>query len=348
MSVALCGVLAALASREDAVRNVLELALLAPRKPTSLSLPEESPAHPVEITDIFMFSKEADILEIRLYELWPEVSQFVIVEATHDHFGRSRNSVAPKLMRTARFRPYASKVRTVTVVIPANSSCRPGPKRSRYDTPGDGIWATECHQETAAARFIAQAKQGVFIFGHVDEIPSRQGVATLRAQLDSGLLTLPANFAIWFPWNLLTNSLHSDWPAQDVPASLGDPGVFPAGYTLDPRSGLLPRGRWPNVVKGGFHLSNYCYAPAHALKHLEATESQAGGDSWTSWLCGMSEKAIVDECSTMKVPPKHVAVAATEDLPRAFVDWPERYPALRGRVDPRIPFNWSVRCKTDF
>ena len=48
------------------------------------------PENPVKIYDVFPYNSEADILEIRLRELSPVVSRFVIVECLFDEHGRSK------------------------------------------------------------------------------------------------------------------------------------------------------------------------------------------------------------------------------------------------------------------
>jgi beta-1,4-mannosyl-glycoprotein beta-1,4-N-acetylglucosaminyltransferase len=66
-----------------------------------------SPA-PEALVDVFLFSTELDLLEIRLRELWDVVDRFVLVESTHTLMGEPKNLTFAE--NRAKFAQYESKI----------------------------------------------------------------------------------------------------------------------------------------------------------------------------------------------------------------------------------------------
>lgn len=129
---------------------------------------EAAPAVPAEpasrrIFDCCTFFNEAEILEVRLAELYDVVERFVVVEATHTHSGE------PKALTFGdhheRFRPYMDKIRYVVV----------------DELVGTFSWQREAYQRDAILRGLEDARdEDMVIVSDVDEILRREVVERLR------------------------------------------------------------------------------------------------------------------------------------------------------------------------
>ncbi|MBY6261984.1 hypothetical protein EI613_08605 [Azospirillum sp. 412522] len=123
------------------------------------------PASPASrrIFDCCTFFNEAEILEIRLAELYDVVEGFVVVEATHTHSGE------PKALsfgdHRERFRPYMDKIRYVVV----------------DELVGTFSWQREACQRDAILRGLDGCRDDdMIIVSDVDEILRREVVERLR------------------------------------------------------------------------------------------------------------------------------------------------------------------------
>ena len=115
------------------------------------------------VFDCCTFFNEAEILEIRLAELYDVVEGFVVVEATHAHSGE------PKALNfddhRERFRPYMDKIRYVVVDEPV----------------GTFSWQREAYQRDAILRGLDGCRDDdMIIVSDVDEILRRKVVERLR------------------------------------------------------------------------------------------------------------------------------------------------------------------------
>lgn len=127
-----------------------------------------APAVPTEpasrrIFDCCTFFNEAEILEVRLAELYDVVERFVVVEATHTHSGE------PKALTFGdhheRFRPYMDKIRYVVV----------------DELVGTFSWQREAYQRDAILRGLDGCRdEDMVIVSDVDEILRREVVERLR------------------------------------------------------------------------------------------------------------------------------------------------------------------------
>jgi hypothetical protein len=242
-----------------------------------------------KVYDVFMFSHELDILEIRLFELWDVVDQFHIIENTFDFHGRQQQPVLYDTKRMARFERFKSKM-----FFHINDGSFG--VRKKID------WSFEEHSTSFAAT-IANSLDGIVIFGHADEIPLRTAVQKLKA-CD---VKLPLNFASWMPLGNVKDKFRSDFPARGYPYSIGEPS---AAYGKDIRG--LARGKYKNVLFGGFHASNYCYMPASLYKAMTATEytykkSESSVDCVGKYLTKClsmldSRKKLVQPSDRLKLP----------------------------------------------
>lgn len=123
------------------------------------------PAEPASrrVFDCCTFFNEAEILEIRLAELYDVVERFVVVEATHTHSGE------PKALTFGdhheRFRPYMDKIRYVVV----------------DELVGTFSWQREAYQRDAILRGLDGCRdEDMVIVSDVDEIMRREVVERLR------------------------------------------------------------------------------------------------------------------------------------------------------------------------
>jgi len=114
----------------------------------------------MRVYDCFMLYNEADVLEVRLGELYDHVDVFVIVEATTTFAGRQK----PPCFRhdDDRWAPFRDKVRLVIVRdLPTFTG---SPKGSR--------WFAEITQRNAILRGLNDAsREDIVIISDADEIP---------------------------------------------------------------------------------------------------------------------------------------------------------------------------------
>ena len=202
-----------------------------------------------KIYDVFMFSHELDILEIRLFELFDVVDEFHIIENTFDFHGRQQQPVLYDTTRLSRFDRFKSKL-----FFHINDGTFR--ERTKID------WSFEDHS-TSFAVSIANSLDGIVIFGHVDEIPLREAVLKLK----SCNVKIPLNFESWMPYGDVKYKLRTDFPVKGHPYNFGEPT---AAHGRDIKG--LSRGTQQNSLFGGFHASNYCYMPAQLFKSATATE----------------------------------------------------------------------------
>lgn len=123
------------------------------------------PAEPASrrVFDCCTFFNEAEILEVRLAELYDVVERFVVVEASHTHSGE------PKALtfgdHRERFRPYMDKIRYVVV----------------DELVGSFSWQREAYQRDAILRGLDGCRDDdMVIVSDVDEILRREVVERLR------------------------------------------------------------------------------------------------------------------------------------------------------------------------
>lgn len=140
-------------------------ALPLPGNPFAEGAPSPVPAAPASrrIFDCCTFFNEAEILEVRLAELYDVVERFVVVEATHTHSGE------PKALsfgdHRERFRPYMDKIRYVVV----------------DELVGTFSWQREAYQRDAILRGLDGCRDDdMVIVSDVDEILRREVVERLR------------------------------------------------------------------------------------------------------------------------------------------------------------------------
>lgn len=129
------------------------------------------------MVDAVIFSVEVDLLEIRLAELSPVVSQFLILESTSTFTGLPKPLVlAPYLQPNAtdkRFHPYLKKIRYLTM-------------EGRPLRRGEDPFQIEREMRQEMSHWIDSSETGMregdlIIMSDVDEIPSLNAVTLLSS-----------------------------------------------------------------------------------------------------------------------------------------------------------------------
>ncbi len=195
------------------------------------------------IVDCATYFNEADILEIRLQELYPVVDRFILVEATRTHKGD------PKPLYYAenrqRYAPFNDKIiHIVYGDMPAGDSQA-------------AIWRREIGQRQAIARGLRDVPDdAVVMVSDLDELPRREVAAALRGGLpDDVIITLDQTLYYGFVNKRCTNMR---WSGTRATVASNVRVLTPDGVrweTLKPRSNEYPRhGRIENA---GWHLSYF-------------------------------------------------------------------------------------------
>lgn len=309
--------------RPDITKKDLLEWLSIPSKLVSTTPPRLNPItcdNGERIYDVFMFSHELDILEIRLYELWDVVDEFHIIENNFDFHGVSQEPVLFNTDRMTRFNKFKNKMKFHI-------------NKASFHESSHVDWSFEEHS-TKFAVSIANSLDGIVIFGHVDEIPLRSSVQKLK-ECD---VKLPMNFASWMPIANVKYAFKSDFPATGYPYSIGEPS---AAFGKDIHG--LARGKFINVIPGGFHATGYCYMPAQLYKTLTATEYtynalqddencvQIYFEECQNTLMG--RKRLVHEKDKFRLP------WLLEKNQASFASW-------FGKIDSRISENMDITIQT--
>lgn len=128
----------------------------------------------MRIYDCFMFNNELDVLEIRLHELAPVVSRFVLVEAEETHSGQPKPLHFE--LNKERFRPFLDRITHV---------------RLRRLPPTDDAWQRENAQRQAILDGLPDlADDDVVMVSDVDEVPRAASVAHAAGLTDAWLVGL--------------------------------------------------------------------------------------------------------------------------------------------------------------
>lgn len=109
----------------------------------------------MKVIDIFLFSEELDILEVRLRELKPYVDVFIVAEAPFTFSGRTKSLVFQE--NRERFKDYNIQ----NIIIP------------QITTPVNSAWDRENYSREYIRNFLLVYSQpdDVIIFSDCDEIP---------------------------------------------------------------------------------------------------------------------------------------------------------------------------------
>lgn len=217
------------------------------------------------VFDTFLFSgigTELDLLECRLFELEDSVDHHVIVEGTTTFQGQPKPLTF--LDHERRFEHWRDRI---TYIRHTPSTKVPGKE------PGDA-WAREhsSRQVVGEALGFAGADPGdIVLHGDVDEIPSREAIASLREHESE---ITPCKLQLRFFMFAV------DW---EVPWPWHAPSVMRYGQLSD-FTQLRETGWpvWQHVMPAGWHLTwlggeQAAREKVHAFSHVEAIpETEAG------------------------------------------------------------------------
>lgn len=121
------------------------------------------------IVDAFTYNGEADLLELRLAELWPVVDRFVIVEADTTFTGLAKSRLLPQYM--SRYDAWWDKICYVPVKLPEGST-----------------WQRERYQREQALQGVTDLPDDtLMMISDCDEIPSAVTVANLEFYQQGGI-----------------------------------------------------------------------------------------------------------------------------------------------------------------
>jgi hypothetical protein len=186
-------------------------------------------------------------------------------------------------------------------------------------------------------------------------VPSRKTLLTLK---ECEVTPDPIDIGIWFPFGNIHQAFASDFPITNFPFTLGDPTFWTLrSALLLSKNGSIPsrkRGKSPQYLLGGMHMSHYGYLPFRLVNAVTATE---GGIIDIQGFKRISEKLMMGkvlelEKELAQVPPGPAAKIISTD-PASFKDvkvtkkkieflpWfydcnRLRYPAWEGIHDSRI------------
>lgn len=138
----------------------------------------------MKVFDCFPFFNELDVLEIRLHEMAPLVSAFIILESGETYGGAAKPYVLREAMQQGRFAEFADKI--VRIQIPELQ-----PKCVDRTTGR----LREAYQRNMIMPAIAAVAQpdDVIVFSDCDEIPRRSVVESGISWLGGGIVRLKQN-----------------------------------------------------------------------------------------------------------------------------------------------------------
>eukprot|EP00042_Codosiga_hollandica_P029145 m.158507 g.158507 ORF g.158507 m.158507 type:complete len:326 (-) comp52995_c0_seq3:62-1039(-) len=122
------------------------------------------------IINVFVFTKELDLLEIRLHELYQDVDHFVILESTFNH----RAEPKPLFFNESRhaFAAFEPKIIHVPVTSPPPATLRHSELEDEWQ---DSLWRLGVRRSLPSL-----SRDALILLTSADEIPSRHIVNFLR------------------------------------------------------------------------------------------------------------------------------------------------------------------------
>ena len=267
-----------------AVERVPEAALVCatldpprvPRGAESLGAPMRR--RPVRVYDLFPFSLELDLLELRLHELDAVVDVFVAVEATRGFGGPQKPLFLERNM--GRFAGFRDKL--VRLVVDCDPWTGAGIVRRRTEVDWRGEVA--CREALwRAFRTLDVPRDSVVLFSDVDEIPPRNVVHWLREH------------AVPLPLRLRLQTLRYGFRWYDPEVETDVLAVSPAEFAqIDAEPLHLRRLHARTLhVRGSAHLTAFLHPMGLLAKLCLTTEWSPAlrphlehGDAWAAHMIG--------------------------------------------------------------
>jgi hypothetical protein len=218
-------------------------------------------ARPAKVFDVFPFSLELDVLELRLRQLEDVVDVFVAVEAPRG-FGGPRKPLF--LSRNlARFDRFRSKlVRLVVATNPWDAGLLPA-RRTGTDWAGESAFREALWREV---RRLDIPEDAVVLTSDVDEVPSRHVVHWLR------------EYAVPLPVRLRLKTLRYGFRWFDTETVADVVVLSPAQFPLvDEAPQALRQLTAPTLgLRGGSHLTSFLHPLALVAKFALTTDWDPG------------------------------------------------------------------------
>lgn len=166
-------------------------------------------SYPLRVLDMFSINNEMDILEIRLYELWDVVDEFIIIEETITQRG-IRKPLYFNEVKHKKFSKFLSKIRHIIfdpinyTVCPEDVACW-----QNFNPLISSAWE-EYKKMTNQYLF----DQVLIIVGDLDEITSFESILHLK-NCDAAFRILGGNLVFY---NYFFNyTFKSDFPVNGIP-----------------------------------------------------------------------------------------------------------------------------------
>lgn len=227
----------------------------------------------IHVYDAFTFTNELETLIIRLYELYPVVHKFVIVEASETFTGLKRDLIYEKFKNDKRFQPFQDSILYHICNYPDNLKHDPGSIDSQKTWGREHYTRNHCIREALdLAKFQLD---DLLLLGDVDEIPSRESIDMLSScHTINGhsfkYLNKQADqhkHSRCYPWiSYQTNRLHFNFHCQSENMAVWPLPRIVFGNTLNDWKVQQVRGEMRRNCKevtqvpAGWHLSNFYYS----------------------------------------------------------------------------------------
>lgn len=236
---------------------------------------------PVKVGHAIMLGFDMDTLEIHLREICDVVDKVFIIEATMSHNG----FLSPKplaweaVKQQSRFVFCRDKV--VHLIMDSVDAS------FITQASAQQMFSVEDLQEKRRWQKILEwndqtnffGSDDIIGFGDCDEIASRYNIHLLKHCHWRN--TKPVDIGIWFPQGRIHQAFQTDFSIRGYPFSLGDPTFHNFGYARKETLGgkikypTRNRGKSPNFLLGGMHMSHYGYLIYQLLKQMSCSECTA-------------------------------------------------------------------------
>jgi hypothetical protein len=237
-------------------------------------------SRPLKIGHAINFGFDVDTLEIHLREICDVVDKIFIMEATTSHNGlwNSKPLAWEAVKHQSRFQFCSHKI-VHFVMDDADVTFQRKPDAWTLESLQEQKRWEKILQWNAKTKFFAS--DDIIGFGDADEIASRYNLHLLKYCYWRD--DYPLDVGIWFPMGRIHQTFRTDFPVPGHPYSLGDPTFHVFGRavhqmtraTMAQEKPFYPsrnRGRSPNHILGGMHMTHYGYLVYQLLKRMTCTE----------------------------------------------------------------------------
>lgn len=118
-----------------------------------------------KIIDCFLYNGEDDVLAVRLEELYEVVDEFILLEFSRSFSGLKKS----KKFEEVQFSKYKDKLKAFFIDEDVSDSF-------------SDAWEREAFQRNYLSKLIKKTRDTLVLLSDVDEIPSRESVASIKLQ----------------------------------------------------------------------------------------------------------------------------------------------------------------------